>query len=58
MCLSVEMYVEQGLILVTRLYINYGCPWAHRTNIVRSLKGLEDIIDLVVMSFKLTDEGW
>ena len=40
------------------LYLNWGCPWAHRTNIVRSLKGLEDIIQLVVMGFELTDRGW
>ncbi|KAF3933676.1 hypothetical protein ABW19_dt0200381 [Dactylella cylindrospora] len=40
------------------LYLNWGCPWAHRTNIVRSLKGLEDIIQLVVMDFTLTPEGW
>ncbi|KAF3908277.1 hypothetical protein AA313_de0205529 [Arthrobotrys entomopaga] len=40
------------------LYINLGCPWAHRTNIVRSLKGLENIIQLVVMDFTLTPEGW
>ncbi|KAL9049900.1 MAG: hypothetical protein Q9162_006953 [Coniocarpon cinnabarinum] len=40
------------------LYLNYGCPWAHRTNIVRSLKGLESIIQLVVMGFELTDRGW
>ncbi|KAK6346608.1 hypothetical protein TWF696_006729 [Orbilia brochopaga] len=40
------------------LYINWGCPWAHRTNIVRSLKGLEAIIQLVVMDFTLTPEGW
>lgn len=31
---------------------------AHRTNIVRSLKGLEDIIQLAVMDFELTDKGW
>ena len=29
------------------LYFNYGCPWAQRTNIVRSLKGLEDVIERV-----------
>lgn len=40
------------------LYLNRGCPWAHRANIVRSLKGLEDIIQLVTMSFKLGSEGW
>jgi putative glutathione S-transferase len=28
--------------------VHLGCPWAHRTNIVRSLKGLEDIIQLIV----------
>lgn len=31
---------------------------AHRTNIVRSLKGLEDIIQVAVMGFRLTQEGW
>lgn len=40
------------------LYINYGCPWAHRANLVRTLKGLESIIQLVVMGFDLTEEGW
>ena len=40
------------------LYINRGCPWAHRANIVRSLKGLEDVIQLVVMSFTMGPEGW
>ncbi|KAI0344370.1 glutathione S-transferase [Trametopsis cervina] len=40
------------------LYINLGCPWAHRTNLVRSLKGLEDIIQLVVTDYELTKEGW
>ena len=40
------------------LYINLGCPWAHRSNIVRSLKGLEDVIQLVVMDYILGPEGW
>ncbi|KAI9663315.1 MAG: hypothetical protein M1831_002599 [Alyxoria varia] len=40
------------------LYLNMGCPWAHRTNIVRSLKGLEDVIQLAVMDFELTPDGW
>lgn len=40
------------------LYLNRGCPWAHRTNIVRSLKGLEDVIQLVTMGFNLGPEGW
>lgn len=40
------------------MYINRGCPWAHRANAVRSLKGLEDIIELVEMGFDLTPEGW
>ena len=33
------------------LYVNLGCPWAHRANLVRSLKGLEGIIQLVVMDY-------
>ncbi|KAF2123068.1 glutathione transferase [Lophiotrema nucula] len=41
------------------LYIHIGCPWAHRTNIVRSLKGLEDIIQLIVLDdAELPGRGW
>ncbi|KAB8211823.1 transferase [Aspergillus parasiticus] len=40
------------------LYLAWGCPWAHRTNIVRSLKGLEDIIELVVLDPDLGPDGW
>lgn len=29
------------------LYMNYGCPWAHRTSIVRALKGLEQHIQMI-----------
>ncbi|TCD60741.1 S-glutathionyl-(chloro)hydroquinone reductase [Steccherinum ochraceum] len=40
------------------LYINYGCPWANRTLIVRKLKGLEEIIDVTVLSPRQYPEGW
>lgn len=40
------------------LYINLGCPWAHRANLVRSLKGLQDVIQLVVMDWTMGPEGW
>lgn len=40
------------------MYLNVGCPWAHRTNLVRSLKGLEDVIQLIICDFELTNEGW
>ena len=40
------------------LIINLGCPWAHRANIVRSLKGLDKIIGLQVMGFELGERGW
>lgn len=40
------------------LYISLGCPWAHRTNIVRSLKGLEDIIQLVKVGVSLGPTLW
>ena len=26
------------------LYVGYGCPWAHRTLVIRALKGLESVI--------------
>ena len=31
------------------LYVAYACPWAHRTLITRSLKGLEDCISVTVV---------
>ncbi|KAK5164249.1 uncharacterized protein LTR77_009943 [Saxophila tyrrhenica] len=40
------------------LYVNYGCPWAHRANLVRSLKGLEGVVQMVVMDYMMGNEGW
>ncbi|KAJ9615190.1 hypothetical protein H2200_001264 [Cladophialophora chaetospira] len=40
------------------LYGNYGCPWAHRTIIVRALKSLEPVIQLITTDFDLTENGW
>ncbi|EEH42010.1 glutathione S-transferase Gst3 [Paracoccidioides lutzii Pb01] len=40
------------------LYVSYACPWAHRTLIVRKLKGLEDIIPFTAVHWHLGDMGW
>jgi glutathionyl-hydroquinone reductase len=39
------------------LYIHIGCPWAHRANIMRTFKGLEDLIQLIVFDTSLVNEG-
>jgi putative glutathione S-transferase len=40
------------------LYVSWACPWAHRTIIVRRLKGLENIIGLTVVDPIRDDKGW
>ena len=40
------------------LYVNYGCPWAHRTIITRILKGLEDVVELVEADGMEEGKGW
>ena len=40
------------------LYVAYICPWASRTLMARTLKGLEDVISVTVVNPQLTDQGW
>ena len=40
------------------LYICHACPWAHRTMIFRTLKGLEDAISVSVVHLFKGDDGW
>ena len=40
------------------LYVSLACPWAHRTMIVRMLKGLEDVISLSVVDPLRDERGW
>jgi len=40
------------------LYVSLACPWAHRTIIVRELKGLQDAIGLSVVDPLRDERGW
>lgn len=52
---SARFHAEKNRYVI---YINYGCPWAHRVNIVYALKGLQDVIQLVAMDWEMSPEGW
>jgi glutathionyl-hydroquinone reductase len=40
------------------LYVSYACPWAHRTLIVRQLKGLTEAISISVVDPYMGSDGW
>jgi len=40
------------------LYVSLACPWAHRTIIMRKLKGLESAIGMTVVDPVRDDRGW
>ncbi|MBM7049192.1 glutathione S-transferase family protein [Rhizobium lusitanum] len=40
------------------LYVSLACPWAHRTLIMRDLKGLTDLIDVSVVHWLMGEDGW
>jgi putative glutathione S-transferase len=40
------------------LFVSLACPWAHRTLIMRALKGLQAIIPVSVTNWLMADHGW
>jgi glutathionyl-hydroquinone reductase len=40
------------------LYVSFACPWAHRTIIVRAIKGLEDAIGMTIVDPIRDERGW
>src|SRR5262245_59995213 len=40
------------------LYVALPCPWAHRTVIMRMLKGLEDVVSMSVLEPLYGPHGW
>jgi len=40
------------------LYVSLACPWAHRTLILRRLKGLEEAIGVSVVHWHMAEHGW
>lgn len=40
------------------LYISLACPWASRTNMARTLKGLREIVGMTVVHPDMLENGW
>jgi glutathionyl-hydroquinone reductase len=40
------------------LYVAFACPWAHRTLIMRKLKGLETLIGVSAVNSYMGEHGW
>ena len=40
------------------LYVSLACPWAHRTLIFRTIKGLEEHIEVSVVHPDMLSDGW
>lgn len=40
------------------LYVSYACPWAHRVQVMRAWKGLEEHIGLSVVHPLMLEQGW
>jgi len=40
------------------LYVSFACPWAHRTIIMRKLKGLQGAIGMTVVDPVRDERGW
>jgi putative glutathione S-transferase len=40
------------------LYVSWACPWAHRTIITRTIKGLENVVGMTVVDPIRDDRGW
>lgn len=40
------------------LYVSYACPFAHRTIILRRMKGLETVISMDVVDYHREKDGW
>ncbi len=52
---STEFAPEAGRY---HLYLATACPWCHRTDIVRSLKGLQDVVSVSYVAPLMRQGGW